>query len=182
MVNDLDMLSAKTFAKVGKCKKAFAWLRGVDICPLCGCLVKPIRDCDMLWSMECRNPRCYAFMNIESDLWDTKEAAFESYKRAVGIFTRTCALTCKCRRCGGVLKQSERNRDDADTYGLRCINCGESVKGATEIECIKAWNAKNHFDIDADFLAMWFGLHDFGKELVRLEEYIREDKATKHRG
>lgn len=178
----MDMLSARAFAKVGKVKKAVARFRGYDICPLCGEIVKPMSDDGEFWSMECRNPKCHVFMNIESDLWDTKKAAIEAYRRAIGIFTSTCDLTCRCNKCGGVLKQSGHHDMMAKPYELRCMNCGNSVNEATEIECIKAWNDKNYFDRDADFKAKWEKKGRYETYLSKLASDIAIDKSIKHRG
>lgn len=176
-----DMLSARKMASVSGARKAFARLKGEDVCPLCGEVVKPISDGEF-WSMECRNPKCHAFMNIESDLWDTKKAARAAYRRVIAIFTQTCDLTCRCSKCGGEMKQSEYHDKLAKPHELRCMNCGNSVNEATEIECVRAWNDKNYFEEDNAFLKRYGKRADFEKALKRLEAAIAEDKSIKHRG
>lgn len=169
------------FAHVGKARTVGARLIGGDICPVCGQLVVPYED-ELFWRMECSNPKCYASANIESDLWDTKSAARAAYRRAVSLFVNLNKLTCRCEKCKGEVKELAFYKMLAKPHAIHCVNCGNGVNEATELECVREWNTINHSENDTAFRSFWKLRIKYESGLNKFADELENAKKVKHRG
>ena len=169
------------FAKVGTSRKLWARMMGGDICPICGQMVVPYEE-DGFWRMECTNVKCLASANIESDFCDTKCAAREAYRRAVSLFVNLNKLTCKCEKCGGEVKGLVFYKMLAKPNSIHCVNCGKGVNEATELECVREWNVKNHSENDKAFIEHWKTRNKYEAGLNKFSDELEYAKKVKHRG
>lgn len=141
----------RRFYKPSIWRKVVSSVTGAEYCPICGWEVKPVCDKDDLWQMGCGNLRCYAFMNIYSDVCDTKEEAIQTYHEQMRLFELYNLLTCRCNSCGGDIKSITKIRGSEVTYQFACVCCDHEVSASTELECISKWNVMNRWDKDEKF-------------------------------